>query len=385
MNGARALVTRVTLRIGLLLAVHAACAAADARAADGEETPSDTPVPVPEQAEAYKGEGLVVVPLAMYSPETHVGLGGLLVRFFRVGDSPVESRVSSISVIALVTTRHQAIIECLPELYWDNENNYLAARLEYQRYPDSFWGVGDDTPEDAEERYLRERLRLRITPRRRITGPFYAGLNSDFMLQKGTYSDTGIFATEDVPGENGGFTSGIGPAASYDTRDNTVSSRAGTLLQAAWVGFSEIIGSRYDFWKLQTEARQFIPVGRESALGFRYYGEFQNGDVPFYHMAMLGGDELLRGYFLGRYRDHQMIALDAEYRFPLFWRFGAVAFAGVAEVAAAPKDFDFDPLRWAVGGGLRYALSKEERLNLRLDAGVGPDTFGVYFTAREAF
>jgi hypothetical protein len=318
MKGVRALVTRWTLRIALLLA-FSATRATEVRAADGEDE-SDVALPGPEQAEAYKGEGLVVVPLAMYSPETHVGVGGLMVRFFRVGDSPVESRVSSVSVIALVTTRHQAIIEVLPELYWDNEDNYAAGRLEYQRYPDSFWGIGDDTPDDAEERYLRERLRLRLTPRRRITGSIYAGLTADLMLQRGTYSETGIFATQDIPGEAGGFTSGLGPAASYDTRDNTVSSRSGTLLQAAWVGFSEILGSRYDFWKLMTDARHFFPVGEESALGLRYYGEFQAGDVPYYHLAMLGGDELLRGYFLGRYRDKDLVALEAEYRFPLFWR-----------------------------------------------------------------
>jgi hypothetical protein len=43
------------------------------------------------------------------------------------------------------------------------------------------------------------------------------------------------------------------------------------------------------------------------------------------------------------------------------------------------------PIRWAAGGGLRLSLNTEERLNLRLDVGVGPDTYGVYFTAREAF
>jgi len=383
MNGVRALVTRVTLRIGLVLAAFGACAGR-AQAADGKAQ-SDVAVPNAEQAAPYKGEGLVVFPLAMYSPETHVGLGGLLVRFFRVGDSPVESRVSSFSVVALVTSRYQAIIELLPEIYWDNEDNLVAARLEYQRYPDSFWGIGDDTPEDAEERYLRERVRLRMTPRRRIAGPIYAGLNADFMYLHGTYNETGIFASEDIPGEPGGFTSGIGPAASYDTRDNTVSSRAGTLLQAAWIGFHEVIGSEYDFWKLLTEARHFFPIGQESALGLRYYGEFQAGTVPYYHLAMIGGDELLRGYFMGRYRDEHLVALEAEYKFPLFWRFGAVVFAGAAEVASKPSEIDADPIRWAAGGGLRFALSREERLNLRLDAGVGPGTFGVYFTAREAW
>lgn len=383
MNGVRDLVTRVTLRIGLLCA--ALVAAAPGRARAEETAPSDVAVPGAEHAEAYDGDGLVLVPLVMYSPETHLGLGGLVVRFFRVRGEPRLSRVSSLAAIALATTRHQAIFEVLPEIYWDNESNHLFARIEYQRYPDSFWGVGDRTPDEAEERYLRERLRLRSVARRRVTGPLYAGLAGDFMLLSGTYSEDGIFATTDVPGEDGGFTSGIGPHVSFDTRDNTVSSRSGSLLEATWLGFHEVVGSDYRFWKLMTGARHFFPVGQESALGMRYYGEFQNGSVPYYQLAMLGGDELLRGYFLGRYRDQTLVALEAEYRFPLFWRFGAVAFAGAAEVAGAPRALDADPVRLAAGGGLRFAVSPEERLNLRLDAGVGPDTFGVYFTAREAF
>jgi hypothetical protein len=384
MNGVRDSVARAALRLILLAATYAACGSGSVHAAEPEAA-SSVAVPGAEEAEAYDGSGLVIVPLVMYSPETHLGLGGLVVRFFRVRGESRDSRVSSLALIALVTTRHQAILELLPELYWDGESNHVAARLEYQRYPDSFWGIGDRTPDYAEERYLRERLRLRTTLRRRVAGPIYAGLSSDSMLLDGTYPEGGIFETEDVPGEDGGFTLGIGPTVSYDTRDNTVSSRSGTLLQATWLGFHEVIASKYRFWKLLTEARHFFPVGEKSALGLRYYGEFQNGDVPYYQLAMLGGDELLRGYFLGRYRDQHLVALEAEYRFPLVWRFGAVAFAGAAEVGASVPDLDLDPVRVAAGGGLRFALSEEERLNLRLDAGIAPDSWGLYFTAREAF
>jgi hypothetical protein len=62
-----------------------------------------------------------------------------------------------------------------------------------------------------------------------------------------------------------------------------------------------------------------------------------------------------------------------------------VLFAGAGEVAADVPDLLHEPIRWAVGGGLRFSLSDSERLNLRLDAGFGPGTWGIYFTAREAF
>ena len=58
---------------------------------------------------------------------------------------------------------------------------------------------------------------------------------------------------------------------------------------------------------------------------------------------------------------------------------------GVIALGLARLDLLHEPIRWAVGGGLRFSLSDSERLNLRLDAGFGPGTWGIYFTAREAF
>lgn len=380
-----------SLLVGVIVRGATAGAAEGVAEAPAEPQPPGPPPVVRPPREAppkdtETGEGRVIVPLVMYTPETHVGLGGLVVQFFRVGASSSDSRVSSVAFIALVTTRKQMIFEVIPDIYWDDEQNHVTGKLEYQRYPDSYFGIGPRTRADSEERYERERLRFRGGPRRRFFGAVYAGLTTDVMQYDAVYTDAnGLFATRSVPGEDGGFTAGLGPTAQYDTRDNAVSSRKGTLAGASFVGFAPATGSRYEFWKLTTEARQFFPVGTESALGLRYYGEFQRGDVPYYQLAMLGGDELLRGYFLGRFRDRNLVALEAEYRFPLFWRFGAVAFAGAGDVAPELHRLSDEPIRFALGGGLRAALNTRERLNLRLDVGAGPDTFGVYFTAREAF
>jgi hypothetical protein len=41
---------------------------------------------------------------------------------------------------------------------------------------------------------------------------------------------------------------------------------------------------------------------------------------------------------------------------------------------------------WFAGGvGLRFAWSPEERINLRLDYGVGSNSSGMYITMTEAF
>jgi hypothetical protein len=328
----------------------------------------------------------IIVPLVMYTPETHVGFGGLFVHFFRLTENMPESRVSSLGFLALVTTRRQAIFEVHPDLYFSSDNFRVYGKLEYQRYPDSFWGIGNDTPDDAEERYERERGRVRAGVQQRFYRSLHAGLATDLMLYDARYPDPeGLFATEDVPGEDGGFTAGFGPTFTLDDRDNAIATHSGTLLHLASLWFSPLFGSKYSFRKLSLDARQFFPVTRTHTLGLHFYGETQGGDVPYYQLAMLGGDELLRGYYLGRYREKNLVALDLEYRLPIFWRFGAVAFAGAGQVASSLLDLPSAPVRWTTGGGLRFALDPDEGLNVRLDFGIGPGTYGFYFTAREAF
>src|SRR5690606_28389648 len=106
-----------------------------------------------EEGEEPELEGWAALPLAMYSPETHLGLGAFGVYFFRLGEADVETRPSSVALVGLYTTREQAIFELIPELYWDDERWHLWSKLDYRRFPDSYWGIGNNTPDGAEERY----------------------------------------------------------------------------------------------------------------------------------------------------------------------------------------------------------------------------------------
>ena len=53
------------------------------------------------------------------------GLGAFGIYFFRFADEPTRSRTSSIAGVALGTTREQAIVELIPEFYWDEERWHL--------------------------------------------------------------------------------------------------------------------------------------------------------------------------------------------------------------------------------------------------------------------
>jgi len=117
----------------------------------------------------------------------------------------------------------------------------------------------------------------------------------------------------------------------------------------------------------------------------QYYGYFNHGNVPIRNLAMLGGSDVMRGYYAGRFRDNQLMSCQVEYRAPLFWRLGVVAFAGLGRVAKKMSDFSFNDLKYSMGSGLRIALKPKEKLNLRIDYGFGNHSRGLYVTIGESF
>ena len=96
---------------------------------------------------------------------------------------------------------------------------------------------------------------------------------------------------------------------------------------------------------------------------------------------------LLRGYFAGRYRDRDLLAFQAEYRAPVWWRIGVVAFGAIGQVQHDLNGFRSDQFHPSLGAGLRFALSPQEELNIRADFGRGFDvnSGGFYLSFGEAF
>ena len=94
----------------------------------------------------------------------------------------------------------------------------------------------------------------------------------------------------------------------------------------------------------------------------------------------------MRGYFQGRYRDRHYIATQAEYRRPLWRRFGIVAFVGAGDVfGSTDGDLSMKNLKYSYGLGFRFLFNRRDEVNLRADIGFGEDTSGLYFGLEEAF
>jgi len=121
-------------------------------------------------------------------------------------------------------------------------------------------------------------------------------------------------------------------------------------------------------------------------IAFRGIIGVNTGDPPFQMLFLTGSlGSFLRGYTISRFMDKNVITFQTEYRMPLIWRFGLVAFAGFGQVAPEFSQVSINDLKPSVGLGLRFALIPDQKVNLRIDFGIGKDDSSFNIDFMEAF
>lgn len=334
---------------------------------------------VSETVEPEDDSKLMAIPFASYGPETG-WLGGVAGLYLFQLNSDRNSRLGT---SVRYTEKQQLMVRIKPELYWGD--NHAKLDLEYDRFPNYVWGVGRNTQASAEEGYLPVTARAELDLDRRVWRRLFLGLRSE--VSHASIEDTlnNGYIEQAAVGGQGGWISGVGAHLFWDSRDNANATRRGSYLKLGALRFDDAIGSDYSFTRYLLDARHYIDLGRQQVLAVQAVGLHVVGDTPFYELPSIGGKKVMRGYYDGRFRDDAMLAFQAEYRRPLFWRLGMVAFGGVADVAASPTDLSFAAPKWSAGGGIRFEISKKSRLNARLDVGYAEGETSTYLTFGEAF
>lgn len=323
------------------------------------------------------------IPALTYSPETSLGIGGRALKIFRTGkDLPSEStRPSSLPLTFLYTLNQQVILTGELELWLDENRSFLNARMEFSNYPFEFSGIGNDVVEA--EPYASRYVYFHLYYEKKIAKGIYLGPRYEFRVDD-LYQKIpgGMLDSGNIPGSNGQRLSGLGLAVNFDRRDTIFQPTKGAYHQLSWIKFHSLFGSNFDFSQWIFDFRKYWSVREGQVLVGQARFSFTEGEVPFQHLAMMGGSDLMRGYFDGRYRDRHAMVYQAEWRFPVYRNLRMVAFGSAGQVGKRFSDFGLDSnLRIAGGLGFRYRLN-EEGLHLRIDFAYG-DQPAFYFGLNE--
>jgi hypothetical protein len=333
-----------------------------------------------------KAFGYAFIPAVFYTPETGFAGGASVLLFFRGSDRREEARPSTVSPTLIFTAKSQVIAVLGYELNLKRELYRVSGGLGYLKFPDLFYGIGSDTPDSNEESYTPRTLFFSASIQRRIRSRFNLGLHYE-----GGYSEIsdkeagGLLDRGTITGSDGGTASGLGPLMTWDSRDNLFYAMHGSYHAVSATFFDRALGSDFTFQRYVADLRTYFSLLEKNVLAFQAVFSFIKGDPPFQSMSQIGGSELMRGYYRGRYRDNHAVILQAEWRRRLWWRLGAAAFVGVGDVAPKVSAFHLRDFKPAVGCGIRFLIDRGEGISVRMDFGFVGGTPGPYLTINEAF
>jgi outer membrane protein assembly factor BamA len=340
------------------------------------------PVPAPADT-AFRRSSILPLPVVFYTPETRWAGGGAALHAYR---RSAEERPVTTAATLIHTQNRQTMSDASVDAYLDGGRYHLSGNAGYSRFPADFYGIGNASPATASEAFTPRSLMLQGLAELRVAPALYAGLGGEFSRVRMLEVEPGrALASGTIAGSGGGDLAGLAAAVTYDSRDNTIAARSGGYARLLVRHYTEFAGSDFGFTRTDLDLRRFRSFGGDHVVAVQGVWSAASGDVPFYRLPELGGQNLLRGFYQGRYRDRQLIAAQAEYRTPGWRRMGLAAFAGAGQVADGMDGFTLSNIHVAAGAGLRVTLNRQERMALRLDYGVGGRGSGFYITVGEAF
>ncbi len=243
-----------------------------------------------------------------------------------------------------------------------------------------YFGIGNDTPEDAETNYGFKPITFGVTEIVSAAWWLDFGGGIDYVTYETSHGDRDTTpSTEEVfdpvfgaPGLFTDFTywrpRGF-VQIDWRTTQNlerhdrpkfgVTYATSGGFYRVDYTRYSEQDLGGFDFDRVDAEIDQFIPLVRANWVialrGLVSTTDIDaNDQIPFFLLPTLGGGSELRGYPNFRFTDRNRMLLTAEYRWTASKFVDMAIFYEVGKVAPTRSDLDFNDLHDSYGIGIRF-------------------------------
>jgi hypothetical protein len=332
----------------------------------------------------------LIYPTVAYAPETkwEFGLSSVFVGYAK-GDT--NNRLSEINAFAFVTTESQYGAYIEHALHSDKNTWFFLGKLKTQSFPLSYYGIGHNTSKDKLATVEAFSFNWKERVLRKVWKDFFVGIELDFQsLSRVNFkpytTDVSLLQPTGYTGSNN---LGVGFGLLYDNRHNVLNVRHGLFAETALLNYRKGLGSINNFSTVFTDFRYFHPIRKRNVLALQSVGQFTLGDAPFNQYALLGGEMMMRGYYLGRFRDRNYISFQTEYRMlPLSFakKFGCAVFASTGIIYDEISTITSKHIKYAGGAGIHYLLFPRKDVWTRIDFAVNNEGGnGIYFFMGCAF
>jgi hypothetical protein len=330
-----------------------------------------------------------IIPVPIYSYSSEAGHTFGLAKYNLIDLSPLDtvSQPSKISEVATFSTEGRINISVSTELNWHQGKYMVLGYVNYRRQPEYIAGIGNDVKLEDLEQISFDRFKFVNYGLIQVIKHLYVGAGIDLSDYRNIETDSTSFLIRDnVTGLKGGTAVGLGVSVAYDSRDNRYNAFKGAFISLKTMSFPSSTGNLYVFSTYNLDLRKYFNPWFKHVIAFQTTTSLRTGNVPFYELSMLGGEDQMRGYYKGIFRDKVLVDGQVEYRMPVWNIFGINAWIGTGRVASSYSDIVIDGFKLSYGGGFRIKVDSKHNTNLRFDFGFGPGGInGYYINFGEAF
>lgn len=335
------------------------------------------------------------VPVLGYSQEAGLQLGIAGIYSFYSEIKNPSNKASTVFGNAIYSTKGQNTIAIRSDI-WTKGNAYhiiATGRLANNLF--DYFGLGNDTKFINADKILQKQLRLNLEVEKEFIKHLYFGLGTEFNKQN--FEDKvsgGIFGLNAPNDRLGGKVLFFSASQFYDTRNNSTYPDKGIFLRTKFSLAPDVFGSdNFSGNYLDIDFRTFKKLAKNLILGANVGYEtinYAKNVEAFYLQPQMGNDEMMRGYYTGRFRAQNLIAAQLELRYRIIPRIGLVGFGGSGMVYNH-QQFALQNLKPNYGLGARFFFDLEKSLSFRVDYGLGEKPAGekrisgFYVSLGEAF
>ncbi|NJN28006.1 MAG: BamA/TamA family outer membrane protein [Cyclobacteriaceae bacterium] len=333
------------------------------------------------------------------SPEIGLMLvGGGLVSF-KLDRHNKLVQPSSVPFSIGYSTNGSANINFRPSLFFKNDKNRVIGDIWMKDMPDNYWGVGYEAGKapsqpDSTTSYRRNWWQVYLKHSHQFRRHLFGGLVFDYNQTIASSMSPSMLLDESVQ-KYGSYIRNwsIGLLLQYDSRDLTINAYDGVFVELSSNFYRAEAFSKPYFQTFMIDYRQYEQVRRPGrTLAWQIKTRMAHDDVPWSEMSQLGSPFDFRGYFMGRYRDKNLLLGVVEYRHMfmrqkpakngnMMSRFGMTSWLASGSVASSLSEMN----HWLPNAGLGIRFEVQERMNARIDYGFGNDSSALYISFNEAF
>ncbi len=325
-------------------------------------------------ADTSRSSSFLALPVLGYSQETGVEFGAVSLYSFYTDRNDTLTRASRLTGVATFTTKSQSNFQLKSDIWAPGNKYHYTTEFRYKNFPFNFYGIGNETFKANEDRITQKLFRLSAAAEKQLGKITYTGLSANYDRYRFTdKAPVGVFTTDPlIADRDGGQALFFGISQIIDNRNSNTYTTKGSYLKLTY-SYAPGFFDKTDFsgGMFKADLRTFKSLSKKAVIGVNgVYQSIGDGNTPFYLLPQLGNDEIMRGYYTGRYRDENLLAMQAELRLRLNPKIGFVGFAGTGTVYNH-NNFRVADLKPSLGAGFRYFFDVEKGLSIRMDYAYG--------------